>query len=264
MDEGRINWRIMIDRPQPARAHMAADERLAQAETPILRLWTWEPPAVSLGLKQPLPAWLEPGRFAARGLEVVQRPTGGGMAFHGSDVSLAVVLPRRFGLALSTVMSAICGATVALCRAYGADARAILHGAVSRERITYCLTQPSAYAVLIRGRKAAGFSIRRYPTTWLIQGSLLVSRLPDLLREALPGSVSEALSARAIPLSECAEPEAVTAGACPRPGAHVGGGLRPGAVLQHRLDARTVAARWAAGWSAWWDAALLEGATQGT
>lgn len=204
---------------------MAYDERLAAEALPTVRCFVWEPAAISLGWKQSPPAWLETRAWQSTGVETVERPTGGGVAFHGSDVSLAVVVPRHAAPSLDQVMRAVCHQAVRLCETYAAHADALID-VDARRRVTHCLTEVSPYAVLLRGRKVAGFALRRYPKSWLIQGSLLVRPLPQALMRALPAALQEALRARAISLSEAAE------------------------TPLHEHD---VAARWTQHWSLWWD-----------
>jgi len=218
-------WRVLIDEGLPAPAQMARDERLAGEPVPTLRLFSWSPPAVSLGLKQPPPAWLEEPPWRAAGLELVERPTGGGMAFHGSDLSVSVIVPRAPGLSVSTLMRAVCHSTGRLCRAYGLEASLLLE-APSNGRITYCLREVSPYAVLIGTRKLAGFALRRYLRGWLIQGSLLIRPLPEALRRAVPAQVVASLDARAVALSEAAHAS---------------------------VQVEEVARCWAGRWAAWWD-----------
>jgi lipoate-protein ligase A len=195
-------WTVLFDGPRAAAAQMALDERLTAFERPMIRVFTWQPPAVSLGFKQPRPDWLVPSQWEAHGLEWVERPTGGGMAFHGSDVSISVTVPRRAAPPLETAMRIICESAVRLCRAFGADAT--VSDGPTGQRIDYCLTEPAPYAVMIAGRKIAGFAARRYPTGWLIQGSLLVRSLPAALARAVPAELAARLEAAAIPLASAA------------------------------------------------------------
>lgn len=183
---------------------MAIDERSALDAAPSVRVFTWSPPAISLGFKQQPPAWLEQMRWRSAGLELVERPTGGGIAFHGSDVSISVVVLRRLGLSPHSLVSAVCRSAERLCRTYGLEATAeLVSGQASR--VTYCLTQPSPYAVFICGRKVAGFALRRFPNSWLVQGSLLVRPLPAALAGALPQELRDRLAERAVALSEASE-----------------------------------------------------------
>ena len=197
-------WRVVVNEaPRSAVEQMACDERAATEAQPSIRLFTWHP-GISLGWKQPRPAWCEGGDWTVNGLERVERPTGGGIAFHGSDVSIAVAIPRALGDSLRTWMRLVCQSAASLCEAYGARASCLFEQAQA-SRIAYCLTERSPYAVLVNGRKIAGFAARRYPHAWLIQGSLLVNPLPAALRIALPAELWNSLSARAVSLSEAVQ-----------------------------------------------------------
>lgn len=220
-----VQWRILVDETQHSAAgQMALDRALAEAALPTVRLFRWNPPAVSLGWKQLQPEWLGSRAWATAGCEIVERPTSGGVAFHGSDLSISVTVPRTETVSLRALMDAVCQSAVHLCRSYGADASSP-SDAPAAGRIAYCLTDTSPYAVLIGGRKIAGFALRRFPHSWLIQGSLLVHPLPDMLAKALPRELLDSLHDRAIALSEAAT---------------------------EMVKESAVAQRWAASWSAWW------------
>ena len=221
---GDSQWRIFIEEGLTACAQMARDVELAQGGRQTARFFLWGPPAVSLGWKQPLPEWLLGAQWQASGLELVERPTGGGIAFHGSDVSIAVIVPRAAELRLSTLMRAVCESARRLCESYGVDAESLIECG-GGDRITVCLAQESPYAVLIGGRKVAGFALRRYPESWLIQGSLLVRPIHSVLTDVLPKDVKRELAQRAVSLSEAGEVS---------------------------VTPRGVAERWAANWSSWW------------
>jgi lipoate-protein ligase A len=223
-------WRVLFGGASGAARQMALDEALARAGAPAARLFTWNPPAASLGWKQPRPAWLDPERFRAAGLELVERPTGGGLAVHGTDCSIAVVVPREAGLPLSAVMSMVCRSAVRICRTYGVEAQPVLD-APAAGRVTYCLAEPSPYAVMVGARKVAGFGLRRYPHSWLIQGSLLVRAIPYPLAELMSADGRGQFAAQAIHLAEAAG--------------------RP-------VREEDVASRWAAAWPGWWDELLTQ------
>ena len=228
--DGRYPWRVMLGGAHSAFHQMALDARLAQDPVARVRFFTWSAPAVSLGWKQPAPAWLEAASWRATGLEQVERPTGGGIAFHGSDLSVSVVVPRTVRLSVQALMRTICESAVRLCGELGVEAAVRLESAADG-RIDYCLMEPSAYAVMAGARKVAGFALRRYPDTWLIQGSMLVRPLPPRMTHRLPEELRGGLAARAIALSEAADSD---------------------------LTPSMLAERWAQQWSSWWDADLIE------
>ena len=223
------SWRVVFGGASSAAEQMALDDRLAREAAPAVRVFTWNPAAVSLGLKQPRPAWLDPIRWQAAGLEFVERPTGGGLAVHGSDCSIAVVVPREAAIPLEAVMASVCRSAVRLCRSYGVEADAVVDVPGAR-RVTYCLAETSPYAVMSGSRKLAGFALRRYPNSWLIQGSLLVGPLPAVLAGAMPIEARRQFGARAVSLSEAAG---------------------------RSIRAQDAAKRWGTSWAAWWDELLV-------
>ncbi|HEX9780712.1 MAG TPA: hypothetical protein VGB20_05795 [bacterium] len=231
-EAGADGWQVRLDAPCPAAEQMRRDDAMArEAPRAAARIFLWDPPAVSFGFRQFPPAWWDPAGWAASGLEAVERPTGGGMAFHGSDVSFGIVVPRAGGLSLHEALRGACAAVTAACRSVGAPAEGVLEADRSR-RVTYCLTEPSPYAVTVGGRKVAGVAARRYPAAWLVQGSILAEAPPGRLLAALPDGVRRSLERRAVALTDCAnEP----------------------------MTARGVAERLAAGWGAWWASGGPEG-----
>jgi lipoate-protein ligase A len=234
-------WRILREVGGSAGRQMARDEALAREATPTLRLFSWDPPAVSVGRRQRAPAWLRATGWRAAGLEWVERPTGGGLAVHGSDLSVAVVVPRALELPLSLLMSSVCQSAARLCRTFGAPAEP-LADVPGCGRVTACLAETSPYAVVVSAppgiataevearRKLGGFALRRYPDTWLIQGSLLIEPLPSVLAQALPPSLARRLAERAVPLAEAAAEPA---------------------------DVPAAMTRWAECWAGWWEEFLL-------
>ena len=222
------NWRVLIEEGLTACAQMARDVDLSQDGRQRVRFFLWDPPAISLGWKQPRPGWLSQARWRASGVELVERPTGGGIAFHGSDVSVAIVIPRAGAISLEMVMRTVSQSAARLCQSYGVETSSLVDGQGAK-RITYCLTQESPYALFIGTQKVAGFALRRYPGSWLVQGSVFVRPLPASVAHAIPSDVADQLKRRAVALSEAAS---------------------------SLVDERDVARRWAKHWTLWWKEAL--------
>jgi len=195
--------RMFREMARGAHEHMARDVRLAEEAEAALRLFTWSVPALSLGWKQPRPDWMDAERLRREGVDWVERPTGGGLALHGSDLSCSVVEPHASGRSIRQLMAGLCGFVGDLCQQLGLQTDTVLE-LTARERITVCLTDPSEYAVLTRNRKVAGFAVRRFHRSWLVQGSMLVQPLPEGLRRVLPVPILTRLSERAVSLSEAA------------------------------------------------------------
>jgi lipoate-protein ligase A len=61
-------------------------------ERPVLRLYRWARPALSIGVHQRISDELV-ARCAERGVDLVRRPTGGTAVLHGDDLTYSVVAP---------------------------------------------------------------------------------------------------------------------------------------------------------------------------
>ncbi len=196
-------WRVVTYSGLTAGSQMGIDESLARQGEPTLRLFQWRRPALSYGFRRELPPWAEARLLAPHKIDVVERPTGGGIAVHGSDLSCSVTMRTEPRWSLRRVMATTCEALTHTVNAWGLDARWVCD-IEQPLRITYCLTQESPYAILIGERKVCGLAARRYGTGWLIQGSLLLRPMPAVFRAVMPSDVSEAFAARAISLEEAA------------------------------------------------------------
>ena len=107
---GPAEWRLLRDRPRAPALNMALDELLlagegpgaAAAARPVLRLYAWDPPALSLGWFQPAEAF-DAAALAAAGVTVVRRPTGGGAIHHDHELTFAVTaMPGQHGYPAET------------------------------------------------------------------------------------------------------------------------------------------------------------------
>ena len=181
---------------------MSIDEAvLEQAAVPSIRFYPWHSPALSFGYF---------GKFAdvagyARERDLVRRWTGGGIVFHGDDLTYSIVIPVgdvAFGESSISIYEKI---HHALCHALTETGhRAVVAGVgepsprsapVTRAGITdagySCFANPVRADVMIDGRKIAGAAQRRTRSGLLQQGSI---QSIDL-RNGLTQRFAEALSA---------------------------------------------------------------------
>ncbi|HLM68541.1 MAG TPA: hypothetical protein VK358_13475, partial [Longimicrobium sp.] len=86
-------WRLLDTPPAPGAWNMAVDEALAQSvragEPPVLRVYRWSPPCLSLGRNQPSGGY-DRDEIRRRGLDVVRRPTGGRAVLHHRELTYSV------------------------------------------------------------------------------------------------------------------------------------------------------------------------------
>jgi lipoate-protein ligase A len=82
-----IPWRLLIHGPGSPAQNMAIDEALLrEVLEPVLRIYEWNVPAVSLGYFQPA--------ALAGDRPFVRRYTGGGLVDHARDITYTIVVPR--------------------------------------------------------------------------------------------------------------------------------------------------------------------------
>lgn len=172
-------WRLITDYRSDPWWNMAVDEAILrlQAEDegrhPVLRFYTWAPPALSLGYFQD-PDRFEPG-LKEFGVVMVKRPTGGGAVLHLGDITYSVV--ARVG---RDVPHDFMGSYRYLCRGLvmglsllGVEVEAGT-GEPSRERPDFCFASALPPDLTWRGLKLAGSAQKRLRKALLQHGSVLV------------------------------------------------------------------------------------------
>lgn len=225
---------------------MGADEALLHSADarPVLRLYAWDPPGLSLGRFQPRAAF-EGGPARAAGAVVVRRPTGGGAIHHEHELTFALVARPGADGYPEGIVPAYAWVNARLVEALAAvGARVAPRGGdaplSTRPRdARHCFVDPTALDLVDEaGRKLAGSAQRRLGARVLHHGSVPL-RVPALT----PGSGAVAAAAgRDVPWDELADAVvAAFARALPAP-------LLPDALSPaERADATARAARHAAG-----------------
>lgn len=190
---GQGAWRLIQDPPQGAAWNMAVDEALLLAACqgrPVLRLYGWSRPAVSLGYRQGVPTWIE--RCTALGVEAVRRISGGGTVVHDGDLTYAVVAPRPTpGLPedLRGSCNWIREVLIQGLRAAGLDARPS-RPAADAGRAELCFAAATGTEIDVNQTKLVGSAQRRTSWAFLQHGSVRLrddSRLYRALLGETPG-----------------------------------------------------------------------------
>ena len=228
-------WRLLRHGAAPGADNMAIDEAIGAAVSarqvpPTLRFYAWDPPCVSLGRNQPMSA-IDAERCAALGYQVVRRPTGGRAILHTEELTYSVVAPPDHPVMRGLVLDAylrLAGGLVDGLRRLGIPAEeAPATNRAGPDVSAACFEVPSAYEIVVRGRKLLGSAQNRRSGFVLQHGSLPLAgdltRLIECLqfsseadRAALRRSLAEhavtaeELTGRVIGLQEASD--ALTAG----------------------------------------------------
>jgi len=156
---------------------MSVDEALlcSVERTPVLRLYSWQRPALSLGYRQKPP--LELGRAVEQGFEVVRRVTGGGSVLHAADLTYAVVaprdgddLPRNVRASYAWIRDAVIDGLRDL--GVAAEPAAATGGA---DRAELCFAGATGQEIALDGRKLVGSAQRRVSWGLLQHGSVRIA-----------------------------------------------------------------------------------------
>ena len=168
--------------PHSAAMNMAIDEALLETVVaPTIRFYRWRSPALSFGY---FGKFSDVAIYAAE-RDLVRRWTGGGIVFHGDDLTYSIMIPAsdpvfdESSIAIyEKIHRALCGALVKTGQ------RAVVAGGVdpggfsaaTRAAVNAsgydCFANPVRADVMMDGRKIAGAAQRRTRRGLLQQGSI--------------------------------------------------------------------------------------------
>ena len=172
--------------PRSPAGQMACDEALLRScGMPVMRVYRWAAPAMTFGYAQRLAAVES---LACR-LPLMRRWSGGGMVFHGSDVTLALAIPGSEAAASGSsrdIYSAIHAGLLPAIQKYLPNARLVLPEECRCGPV--CFESPVAFDIIAGASKICGGALRRSKAGVLYQGSL---HLPG----AVPAEIANSLAA---------------------------------------------------------------------
>lgn len=174
----------------PAR-NMAMDEALLQSSScPVLRVYRWREPAVTMGYF----LRLSDAEAISKGRPVMRRWTGGGIVEHGDDFTWSLIVPAACPVHRMRPVESYVAIHAALAEAMARSGIAVVQvtpdSPVSAGGL--CMTAPAPGDLLVNGKKVAGAGQRRSRHGLLHQGTVcgvpLPADFPDCLAAALSDS----------------------------------------------------------------------------
>jgi lipoyl(octanoyl) transferase len=175
--------------------NMAVDEALLERVTvPVIRFYRWQSPALSFGY---FGRFADVARYAGE-RDLVRRWTGGGIVFHGTDLTYSIAIPARDAVFTESSMSIYEKIHRALCDVLEEAGHAALLGTETEVNdLGYnCFANPVRADVLIDGRKIAGAAQRRIRRGLLQQGSIQGVDIGNGLAERFAQTLSANCSER--------------------------------------------------------------------
>ena len=195
-------WRFIEDYAQSGSFNMAADQVLLQqikrGNTPTLRLYTWNQLTLSIGKNQRLDQ-IETGWCHENGVALVRRSTGGQAVLHGGDITYSLVgdvQSSRFSGGILHIYQTISQSFVHFFQKLGLSPQLQSHSRRQRaaQASPVCFVVPSAFEILINGRKIIGSAQRQTSTAFLQHGTLPLTDQVPLLSTIFKNTPTETLS----------------------------------------------------------------------
>lgn len=163
--------------------NMALDEVLLQKvqaglSPPVVRLYRWQNPTLSLGFSQRKAQQYNLQACHQQGVEVVRRLTGGRAVLHDAELTYAVIASHQgpFNGTISGSYQYIAQVLLDALNSIGLHAKiAARHGGggtTSQVEQSACFTAPAQFEILCEGKKICGSSQKRTRQGFLQHGSL--------------------------------------------------------------------------------------------
>ncbi len=197
-------WQYIDSGENLAVYNMAVDEELlarAQAgeRTPVLRLYTWNPPAVSLGRFQKIEEAVDVDACRKHGFDIVRRITGGRAVLHRDELTYSVVGRTDnplFPPSVHGTYKIIAAGLLAGLRNIAIPAEIVSRGGryaqlvKKKDANPACFSSPSWFEIVVNGKKIIGSAQRRLSGAFLQHGSILISFNQELEAEVIRGPVN--------------------------------------------------------------------------
>ena len=173
-------WRFIVDRGLRGCSNMARDEALAVGVAggapPALRVYRFEPPAISIGRFQEIGREIDPETCREKGVEVVRRPTGGLAILHADDFTYSVTIPSGDSgfAAKERCYNRVAAGILESLRRLGVSARLSRHVETGEAASIWCLQSAFGVDLELDGRKICGSAQRMFPRAILQHGTLFL------------------------------------------------------------------------------------------
>ncbi len=147
---------------------------------PVLRLYSWSEPTISLGKLQKADNILDLERVKADNIVVINRPTGGRAVLHKGDFTYSFCIPlslqSQFGKNVSQTYASVAQALAFALEELGVETslskREVSRAELKSEFKKPCFISPTRNELLVRGRKLIGSAQLRHKNGVIQHGSM--------------------------------------------------------------------------------------------
>lgn len=174
------NWRFINSGHLHPAMNMAVDEALIEiyrdTGVPVFRIYGWKPHGFSIGYSQSAGEVLDTALCMKDNIPYVRRATGGGIIFHGCEVTYSLVCSEKdigFPPTVKEGYKIICSFLLESYRRCDLNpAFSVDCGGGNKNRSTFCFASFEDYDILVDGRKIGGNAQKRLKKIILQHGSI--------------------------------------------------------------------------------------------
>jgi lipoate-protein ligase A len=195
------NWRFIYSGQNDPYFNMAIDEALLSSvqsgAAPILRLYEWNPPGISIGYFQSANKTVDINKCLRKGIKIVRRVTGGRAVLHNDELTYSFCGSSRsfpeLGNSISETYKQISKALLSSLLILGVEAQWVKpsvektgkNNPLGKKGDKFytktffdqpCFSSFSRYEISYQGRKLVGSAQKRFGEIFLQHGSILIKR----------------------------------------------------------------------------------------
>ena len=177
----KAQFRLIRSGTLSARENMAIDKALFENfSQPVLRLYSWEK-SFTFGISADISELNDKEELDEYGSNYAKRMTGGGILFHGNDISYALIFPASYMGQLNVKQSyeKICTFLLNFYKGLGLEAIYAKDASVEISKSEFCQLGFEDYDILIQGKKMGGNAQRRSRDVIFQHGSIGLFNLDE-------------------------------------------------------------------------------------
>ena len=192
---------------------MAVDQALLTAHAnekcgPTLRIYQWDPPAISLGYFQRRHG-INLEACGNLGIDVIRRPTGGRAVLHFGELTYSIVAGTKDGIptSVSSAYQLICKGLLSAFRILGFEAE-MRDSGYNSIRYDNCFLTNATGDVRYKGKKFVGSAQTWYQSSMLQHGSIILETHSEIWaeiqddRQALSRNCEELIQSKVTSIKE--------------------------------------------------------------
>ncbi|MBL5766230.1 octanoyltransferase [Heyndrickxia sporothermodurans] len=174
-------WYFIDSGVQSPVFNMAMDEVLLDWHSrdlipPVLRFYTWDPAALSLGHFQKTTGRINTQAAKEKGIDIVRRPTGGLAVLHDQELTYSMIISEKHEKMSPSIIETYRVLSQGILEGYrklGISAElAVPNTPIGKSGTAVCFEESSWYELEIDGKKAAGSAQTRQKGVVLQHGSI--------------------------------------------------------------------------------------------